>query len=136
MLNLDLSKVAAQGIVPEGEHAIRCVESEIKEKGDNVFVKVKFNVEDSGMSIYDNFTIKHDNPTAVQVGQSRLKSFLRASGYKNPDFIADVNEMCGLGCLAKVKTKTDDYGEKSVISSFKPKNGTTASAPTATKPPF
>lgn len=119
MLNIDLKDVPVQGEIPDGDYVVTCNEAKIRDTEKGKFVQARFKVEGQGTSVYDNFTIEHVNPDAVRVGTSRLKTFLKNSGYKNPDFISDVNDLLGLSCTAHIKMKTDDWGTKPAITSFK-----------------
>jgi hypothetical protein len=52
-----------------------------------------------------------------------------ACGHKNPNFIADTEELHGLQCMVKLKIETDETGKyepKNAISAFKPIEGVAA----------
>lgn len=136
MLNIDLKDVHVQGEIPEGDYTVTCVEAKVRETEKGKFVQSKFRVEGQGTSVYDNFTIEHANPDAVRVGTSRLKTFLKMAGYKNPEFISDVNELCGLSCRAHIKMKSDDWGDKPAITSFKAIKDGAATTPVAAPKSF
>lgn len=117
----DLSKVNVQGEIDEGDYVARVLEAEIKDsKSGGQYLKLKYVLEENNQHVYDNFSTVHTNPRAVQVGLGRLKSLLKASAYPNPDMLKDIRDLNGLRFKAHVKNKTDEFGTKAVVTSYKP----------------
>lgn len=123
---LDLTDVKETSfeLIPEGEYTAQCVEAEIKETKamTGEYINVKFVIQDAaqeGRHLFHMFNIKNDNPKAVEIGLSQLKTFIKCSG--RPSMVLkNVQDLCGLAATVVVKKRTDAYGDKSVISYFKP----------------
>ncbi len=124
---IDLSSVKDQSFepIPQGEYTLVCVNAEINEnkKGTGEYIKCEFEVdggEQNGRKVFHMFNIKNENVKAVEIGLGQLKTFLKMAG-KNDSGINDVNELIGLKSNAVLKIrKSDEYGDQSVISYFKP----------------
>ncbi len=117
---LDLTNVKENSNTLEpGEYTVSCVEAAIQatKSGTGEYIKCQFKTE-SGFTIFHTFNTKNDNKMAVDIGLGQLKTFIRVAGGNLQ--MTSPTELCGLRCNVKVKTKTDDYGEKTVISTFKP----------------
>lgn len=124
MFNLDLTDVKeSEGFkpLPAGTYTVQVDEAEIKEtkSGTGSYINVKFAVEGTKQKLFHMFNIKNDNPKAVEIGLQQLKSFVKCAGWT--DFkLNDVGMLIGCKADAVVKLRTDEFGEKSVISYFKP----------------
>lgn len=125
MLGLDLSGVKESSIsaIPAGTYTVRVDEAEVKDTKSMTgkYINVKFLIMGSsydGRTLYHMFNFQNENAKAVEIGLQQLKSFLKCSGHDS-EALENVNDLIGLTCDAVVKVKTDDYGEKSVISYFK-----------------
>jgi hypothetical protein len=126
MLNLDLSQVKESGpsIVPTGSYDVVCDDAVVKDtkSGGGQYINAKFRIvggEYDGRTLFNMFNIANQNPKAVEIGLSQLKSFMKAAGVTDLK-LNSVLDLVGLRALAVVKVKTDDFGEKSTISYFKP----------------
>jgi hypothetical protein len=125
---LDLTNAKEQSFetIPAGEYTLFSYEVMIKEtrSGTGEYIQVKFKIttgEQEGRFIYHTFNIKNDNQKAVEIGLGQLKTFMKLAGMKDLNKLTDVNELGGHTINAVVKIKKDDeYGDKAVISYFKP----------------
>jgi hypothetical protein len=122
---LDLNNVVLENdVIPAGSYLVTLTEAVIKEtkSGDGEYINAKFRINEGdheGRSLFMMFNIKNKNAQAVNIGHQQLKSFMKAAGFT--DFVIKaVSDLEGASATAVVKNKTDDYGEKAVISYFKP----------------
>jgi hypothetical protein len=137
---IDLSNVKLESdVVPAGEYLVTLTEAQVKETksgtGEYISAKLRINAgEHEGRFIFTTFNIKNDNAQAVQIGLQQLKGFMKAAGFT--DFVVkSVTDLEGATATAVVKNKTDDYGEKAVVSYFKPATKTaTATTASTTNP--
>jgi hypothetical protein len=114
----DATNVSTTG-VEDGEHIASIASAEVKQtkSGTGEYINVKWELE-NGASFFMMYTIKNPNQQAVNIGLGALKNMLKAAGA--PSLApAGVEELIGLRCLLKVKNKTDDYGDKVTITSYK-----------------
>lgn len=122
LFKVDLSKVETSNTIPAGTYSIRCTDVKLEDKGESQFILATMEVTDgehSGRKIFERFTTKHHNPKAVQVGLGKLKRFLQASNYKNPNEL-ELMDMGGLSCQAVVKIEeSEGYSPRNTISSYK-----------------
>jgi len=125
-LNLDFTGVKESGFgtMPEGEYPVIVDNAEIKETRDGTgqYINCKLKVthgEFAGRFLFTMFNIKNKNVQAVEIGLSQLKTFRRIAGI-SANTMTDVLELVGHKANAMVKIKTDSYGEKNVVSYFKP----------------
>lgn len=127
MFNLDLTEVKeSTGFkpVPAGEYTVLLDDCQIKEtkSGSGEYINAKFRIlggEQEGKFLFSMFNIKNENPKAVEIGLQQLKMFMKCAGFA--DFkLTNVLDLVGYRANAVVKIKTDSYGEKAVISYFKP----------------
>lgn len=126
MLNLDLSnaKESSFGIIPQGEYNIVVDEAEIKEtkSGTGEYINCKLKITDGeyeGKFLFTMFNIKNQNQKAVEIGLGQLKTFMGCAGL-DKTILKNAHDLLGAKAVAVVKHKTDDYGEKAVVSYFKP----------------
>lgn len=123
---LNLSGVKEEGfdVVPAGKYVVRCNKAEVVDtkKGDGRYIKCQFKIDDGeyeGKAIFHNFNIENPNDKAVQIGLGQLKSFLKSSGYHNPEELSSVSDLEGLKAMANVKIRSSEqYGDSNDISSF------------------
>jgi hypothetical protein len=125
-LNANLANVDGQigfEILPAGWYRLRVANSEIKEGPKGNYISWNFEVVGKPNKIWDIMSLGNE------ISMQRLKGMAIACGHKNPNFIADTEELHGLECMGKIKIKKDDSGEyepKNVISAFKPIEGVAA----------
>lgn len=124
---LDFTGVASINgfTVPKGKYDVIIDEASMEEsKSGGLYAKVKFKIlggEMDGKTLYNNYTVKHDNPKAQQIGLGQLKAVAQATG-------ADVSKQLNLIDLvggklnATVGLKTDSFSgeERNTISYVKP----------------
>lgn len=139
MFNIDLSAVKVQNNfkpIPSGNYNVILDETEMKDtkSGTGQYINCKFKVlggEYEGKFLFHMFNIKNDNPKAVEIGLQQLKAFMECAGMTDYK-LTSVTQLVGYKASAVVKIKTDEYGEKAVISYFKPlSNEVAAVAPVA-----
>jgi hypothetical protein len=126
MLNLDLTNTPTSSgfdLLQAGEYVVTCDDATVKEtkNGTGEYINCKFAVcqgDKKGRILFNMFNIKNANAKAVEIGLQQLKAFLVASEAPSMN-IKSASDLCGLTCIAIVKIKTDDFGEKNVISYFK-----------------
>ena len=122
---LDLTEVkTGNEVIPAGTYHVSLAEASVKETKDGTgeYINAKFQVMEGdykGTTIYSMFNIKNKNPQATQIGHQQLKGFMTAAGFET-FLVKSVTDLEGSSAMAVVKNKTDDYGEKAVISYFKP----------------
>lgn len=126
MLNLDLSnaKESSFGVIPEGQYSVVCETAEIKDtkSGTGQYINCKFKILDTnqvGKYLFTMFNIANENQKAVEIGLGQLKNLLTVAG-RDANKLQNVTDLEGIQATAVVKNKTDSYGEKAVISYFKP----------------
>lgn len=104
-LNLNLSAVAAErdgfDLLPEGIYNLKITSVDVKAtKGnDGHYLEVACQVIDgsqAGKAICDRITIKNKSEDATRIGLARLKKIAEVGGHKNPNLIADTDELIGL----------------------------------------
>lgn len=145
--------------LPAGDYSVQCAGGEFKntKDGSGAYFNVRFNIVDhekyTNRVIFHIFNIKNKSEKAMKIGLGQLRSFFKSSGipesaYADRDENGILEMMNNLICEVRVKIKKDDtYGDKNVITSFKPNtpeglklasmkspnvsdpNGATASAP-------
>ena len=124
---LDLTEVKTGGfeLLPEGSYLLVADEAVVKQtkSGTGEYVSVSFKVVGghyAGRTIFHMFNIKNENPKAVEIGLQQLKTFLKCAG-KSDTVLSSVTDLLGLKSGAVVKIRVDaQYGDKNVISYFKP----------------
>ena len=135
MFNLDLTNVKENSFepIPSGTYYVICDESEVKttKDGTGEYINIKFKIlsgEHEGRAVFNMFNIKNKNEKAVNIGIGQLKTFMKCAGETNM-ILKSPLDLIGLRCDAVVKVKTDEYGDKAVISYFKPHTGETTTTP-------
>ena len=130
-LNANLSNIEGQiGFenLPPGWYRARVEDSEIKEGPKGNYVAWTFQIVGKPNKVWDRMSLSNE------ISMKRLKGLAIACGHKNPNFIADTEELHGLECMVRLKIETDDTGQyepKNAISAFKPLDG---NAPTMAAP--
>jgi hypothetical protein len=123
----DLSNVETQNsfeTIPAGKYLCSTTNAEIKDtaSGTGQYIKVEFTVKHGtheGRKIWTNFNVKNNNPKAVEIGLSQLKTMLVAAKYPTPDKLNGVTDLCGLTIGVKTKVKSDEqFGDKAEVSYF------------------
>lgn len=124
---LDLSEVKVESnfkAIPAGTYTVILDDCEVKQtkSGTGEYINCKFKIiggEYDDKILYHMFNIKNENQEAVKIGLSQLRTFMECAGIKDLK-LKSVVELVGYKAMATVKNKTDSYGEKAVISYFKP----------------
>jgi len=140
MFNLDLTDTKeSTGFAPitPGTYFLIMDTCEVKDtkSGTGSYINAKFKILEGpaeGRFLFHMFNIKNENEKATEIGLGQLKSFMKCAG--SQDFkLTNVLDLIGLRCDAVIKTRSDDYGDKSVISYFKPHAESTESVATRKK---
>lgn len=115
----DATDVSTTGIEP-GEYVAVLEDAEVREtkSGTGEYISAKWKLEESGSTFFALYNIKNDNAMAVKIGLGELKRMMKAAG-REPK-ASGVDELIGLRCKIRVKIKEDDFGEKVVITGYKP----------------
>ena len=131
---IDLSNVKTDNdLLDEGAYPVVLEDAQIKDTKDGTgeYINCKFSVQGGdydGRKVYMMFNLKNKNAKAVEIGQKQLKAFMEAAGMTTFK-LTSPRELEGLRATAMVKKKTDDYGEKNVISYFKAADPSAAARP-------
>jgi Protein of unknown function (DUF669) len=142
---LDLTNVATDSgfdTLPPGQYSVQVEKAEMKttKAGNGEYINCQFTILDGagvGRKIFHTFNTKNPNEKAVQIGLGQLKSFMTCAGKKDPNSLKSVEDLLGLSALATVKIeKSEDYGDKNKITSFKPLSAKPIAASTASANPF
>ncbi len=123
-INFEDVKESGFGLLPKGEYSIIVDDAVIKETKDGTgsYINMKLKLiggNYDGRFLFTMFNIKNKNPEATAIGLSQLKTFCKVSG-RGDKPLTDVTQLVGFKAVAVVKTKEDSYGEKNVVSYFKP----------------
>ena len=134
--NLDLSEVKSSSFepIPAGEYSTVCTEAVIKttKAGTGQYIACTFNIVGGvhqGKKLFTQFNFRNPNPKAAEIGMSQLKGYMQAAKMKetklnNPDLLVGHN----VNCVVKIKSD-EAYGDKAVISYFKPFKNDTPTKP-------
>lgn len=116
-LGLDLSSVevkAASGynVVPTGEYDVVVTKAEIKEtKSGGSMLILGYEVqagEQAGKVIKHTMNIVNQSAEATRIGLETLKRVAIATGHKNPNKIADTDELLNKNPFLVIVEETDD----------------------------
>ncbi len=124
LLDLSNTEVTNYAPLPDAKYVCNVTEAEIKDtkSGTGQYISATLTIaegEFEGRKIFTNFNVKNENPKAVEIGLSQLKSLLIESGYKDPNTLGSVTDICGLRVGVKTKTKEDPaYGPKTEVSFY------------------
>jgi hypothetical protein len=110
-MSLDFTNDQESGLLAAGKYTVTVANATVNtSKAGNEYLKIEFDV-DAGGKIWENFVLNN------KVGRGKLKSFLLKSG--GPLALKDVNDLCGLTCVANIGIQKDEtYGDKNQIKSF------------------
>lgn len=126
--NLDLTEVKEQtgfAPIPAGTYFVLVDDVSIKEtkSGTGSYINTKFRIlegSQEGRFLFHTFNIKNENSKAVEIGLAQLKTFMKCAGATEFK-LTNVLDLAGMRADAVVKIKHDDqYGDKAVISYFRP----------------
>lgn len=122
-INMTLDNYEAQDgfdLLNAGWYEAEVIDSEIKEGAKGPYILWTFQIQGKPNRVWEIMSL------GSEVSLQRLKSMAQCCGHKNPNFIADTDELHGLACRVRLKIekdKTGEYEDKNRISSFKPLNG-------------
>ena len=119
MFDLSNVKENTYGVIPEGKYVAMCTGAEIKttKSGTGEYIRAEFTIENADVGnrkLWTNFNVKNENQTAVEIGLSQLKTLLVKAGYKSPEKLASISDLCGL----TVGVKTRNVDDRSEIHYF------------------
>ena len=129
-------------LLPAGEYSLQCNKAEVRDTkaGTGQYISCEFRVSGgkyNNRCIFHMFNIKNPSEIAQQIGLGQLKAFMTFGGMQNPDVLETVSDLEGLWCNAWVKVQKDEqYGDKNVISQFKPQDFKEDSDTTSDNIPF
>ena len=117
--------MSERSALPAGEYVAAICKAERKEAKTqgNAYVNLEFEVKDgplSGRRFWSMLNLWNSNVQAVEIAQRELTSICHATGRLR---VNDTDELLGIPMLVKVGVKTDSYGEKNEVKSYKPLNG-------------
>lgn len=116
-LNLDLTETKVQSpsgysLVPAGEYDVTVVKAELKEtKAGGAMLILGYEVQSgefAGKIIKDTMNIVNQNADATRIGLERLKTVANATGHKNPNKIADSDELLNLNPFSVIVDVKED----------------------------
>lgn len=135
-MGLDLTDVPENEgpvLVPAGKYLVTCVEAEYKDTKTmgGKYIETKLQIKDGdweGKNVFARFNIINQNDKAAEIGKGQLKSFLIKTGFADPNQLDDVNDLCGLTCIAVVTVRKDEnHGDQNDVKYFQdPKDETAA----------
>lgn len=124
--------------LPAGEYVAAMVKSDKKDAqaAGNAYINCEFEVMDGpakGRRFWTMLNLWNSNAQAVEIAQRELNSIMHACGRLR---VSDTQELHGIPMRIKLRVKTDSYGEKNLVSSYKslnesPVGGVQQSAPQA-----
>lgn len=126
-LNKDLSGYDIQvgfAVRPPGWYPAKIVDSKIGQSSKAPYIQFEFEIEDGKpgrvWEIMSLASTKTKNGSTVEaITMSKLKTLATCAGHRNPNFIADTEELHGLRCMVKLKIeKNDTYGDQNKISAY------------------
>ena len=122
-LNANLTNIDGQiGYTPlvPGWYLAKVVDSEIKEGPKGNYIRWTFEIAGKPNKVWDTMSLGNE------ISMKRLKGLAIAAKHKNPNYIADTEELHGKECMIRLKVETDPSGQyepKNTISAFKPADG-------------
>lgn len=134
----DLTEVtenSGREVLPPGLYRVQVAKAEVKDtqKGGEM-IKCEFDVfkpdgEEKIGKLWHNFNTKNSSAKAVEIGLGQLKCFLRVSKFADANHLTDVNDLCGLSAVVKVKVrKSEEFGDANEIENFDPKKAVAAAS--------
>ncbi len=143
-LNFDATSVApaaprSSEPLPVGLYTVEITSSDVRElkSGNGLGLEVEFTVIDpeqyAGRKVWQNFNIKHTNPTAEDIGTRELAALCRALGIFK---LNDSDELFGkiLRIKTKIRPAKGDYPAKTEAADFISATVPTPQAPQAAAP--
>ena len=115
-LNLDLSSVStmsARVVVPTGNYNVKVVSAEAKEtKSGGGMLVVGFSIQDGehkGVVINEYYNIVNKNEDTVRIALSAIKTMMTVGGHRNPEKLADSDELLGLSMTLYVEEEETTF---------------------------
>ncbi len=132
---IDLTEVKDSGfrLLPNGKYHVIVEEAEVRttKDGTGEYINVQFEVREAGYNgkkLFTMFNIKNNNAKAVEIGMQQLKNLITSSGKKEL-VLTSVSSLLGLQAIAVVKSKTDSFGDKNIISYYEAIGSSTGPTP-------
>jgi hypothetical protein len=119
-INANLASYEAQesfDILPPGDYEATVSDSEIKQGSKGAYIQWTWSVTNKPNKVWDIMSLGNE------VSMRRLKTMATCCGHKNPNYIADTEELHGTKCILKIKVETDETGQyapKNKVAGFKP----------------
>ena len=132
-INANLTEYQTQDafeLLPPGWYEATVDDSEIctaKSSG-NQYIKWTFSIDGKPNKIWTNTMLNNE------VSMRILKTMATCCGHRNPNYIADTEELHGRRCQIKIAIEKDpngDYDPKNVIKGFKPSEKQSVNIPPA-----
>lgn len=129
----DASQVDPSGdrsVLPAGQYLAAIAKSDVREtkSGSGRYVNLEFEVVDGpakGRRFWTMLNLWNANAQAVEIAQRDLSAICHAVGKLR---VADTEELHGRPMLVTIKIKSDAYGEKNEVTSYKSASGNTPGA--------
>jgi hypothetical protein len=102
--------------LPPGEYKATVMDSEIKQGGKGPYINWTFKISGHPNKVWDIMSLGND------ISMQRLKTLAVACGHKNPNYIADTEELHGKYFIVKLKIEIDETGQyapKNKVAGFK-----------------
>lgn len=134
-LNANLANYESQDgfdCLPPGWYQATVIDSEIKDGPKGPYINWTWQIEGKSNRVWDVMSLAND------VSMQRLKTMATCCGHKNPNYIADTEELHGMRCNIRLKVESDPdgrYENKNKITAFKKAEGT-GTAGTVPKMPW
>lgn len=142
-LNMDLSGVkeetsSAFSLVPAGDYEVKVVSADVKETksgGAGLILGLEIlSGDQSGKKIKDFINIVNSNVDAERIGKQRLKLIAMLVGVKNPNKVADTDELLtGKPVVVSVDVRDDGEYKNNVIKHYFPSDKKNEEVKTETK---
>jgi hypothetical protein len=136
-LNADLSNVEIQegfDLLAPGWYVGEVFDSEIinSKTSGKPYIKWTWQIVGKPNRVWNNMSIDH------KISKEMLKTMAHCCGHRNPNYIADTEELHGKRCQIRIKiTKSEGYDDKNEISNYKPlETSSVSSLPKETPPAF
>ena len=123
-ISVDLTQYETQDafeLLNPGWYSAEIVDSEIREGKKGPYINWTFQIIGKPNRIWTITSLGNE------ISMKILKTLATCCGHRNPNYIADTEELHGKRCQIKVKIKTDEdgtYEPKNEISGYKPMDGT------------
>lgn len=120
-LDLTSTPVQTNEVIPAGIYVARIAKAEVKDTKDmnGQYISCQFKVtsgDHEGRTFFNMYNIKNNNPKAVEIGLSQLKSMLFHAG--KAFTLNNVTDLEGAEVVVKLGVKSDDYGDKNVVKGY------------------